>query len=241
MQSLAPLPPPAGDDVYIEVKRRLEALDDPRRIGVFGARLALYTLPVLAVEAGEGGCWWYWKGAEQHLLSILRAPQTAWLAVAKPDSRSFLAARDASRAASLAAAYAARSETATSAARCVAEATRAAIEAPFAPYAAVYAAKAADLTALIRDELQALSASDDVLALLVRPMSPPEELAGLRETLLANLQCSPEFDYWADWLQARYAGRPLDLELLSKSVFLPGNLRLRPPHEINAYLKGLVK
>ena len=47
------------------------------------------------------------------------------------------------------------------------------------------------------------------------------------------------FIYWADWLQSRYEGRPLNLDQLSQMAEIPEEIWSQKPSEINAYLKKL--
>ena len=56
---------------------------------------------------------------------------------------------------------------------------------------------------------------------------------------LTHLRQLPGFAYWADWLQARYDGIPVNGEILKKSVFLPEEIANQTPQAINHYLQEL--
>ena len=111
---------------------------------------------------------------------------------------------------------------------------------------ATYSAYAAYTTAIhandslvdwIRRELNRLNQTSvlDVYwnsAILFPPIS-------LQKKFLFHLRQLPTFDYWADWLQERYDGKPLDPEILKKSVLLPKEIAAQNPRSINRYLKEL--
>ncbi|VFM99853.1 MAG: small GTP-binding protein domain-containing protein [Candidatus Kentron sp. G] len=87
----------------------------------------------------------------------------------------------------------------------------------------------------IRHELERLAQAPDARDYLITPF--PAFLSP--GNFLARLQQLPSFEYWADWLQGRYLGRPLDPDVLEKSVNLPEEIKKQSPQAINRYLAEL--
>ena len=136
-----------------EVEAHLKKVDNPRFAAAFAARVALATLPMLAVPRGTGQAagkfLWYWeKDRERHLFAVCRALQVAWSLT--PDVAIISSIADAEATRATRAAEATRvARAAEAAAYAVADAARAAraaradATAYTAAYTAAYAAVAA--------------------------------------------------------------------------------------------------
>ncbi|MCP4702774.1 MAG: hypothetical protein GY862_38835 [Gammaproteobacteria bacterium] len=239
-----------------EVRTRLRKLDNPRLSVAFAVRMAILALPFLADRAEEKGFLWYWQkdDREKYLLAACRALQAVFLYFLDPNSVTAGIARVAvhetktdtivtvhktGRDAIVAhygnivfcAAVAADADAANTAAADAADAA--------ADAANSAAANAGDMIIFIRQELDCLKANSDALTYCVRPYPPLSGLTLLKDMLLTYLRKLPEFDYWADWLQDRYEGKPIDPGLLRKSVLLPKEIQAQSPTKINTYLKSL--
>nr|VFK65329.1 MAG: Uncharacterized conserved protein, contains ParB-like and HNH nuclease domains [Candidatus Kentron sp. TUN] len=213
-----------------EINARLKELHNPKLAIAFAARMAAIALPMLAHRTEEKGFLWYWREEERekHLLAVLRAVQTAWADSLIPDIIT--------RANAVVDAYAAAADAAAADA---ADAAYAASAADAAAYAADAAAADDDaLMDIIWRELDSLSRDSETSVYLNHPYAPPP-LSPLQEQFLARLRQLPSFEYWADWLQDRYAGRPWDPEILKKSIGLPEEIENRGPRAVNRYLKEL--
>nr|VFK56786.1 MAG: Pentapeptide repeat-containing protein [Candidatus Kentron sp. TC] len=197
------------DDLRHEVRTRLEEIGNPRLSVAFAARMALAALPALGERAEERGFLWYWVAAERekHLLAVCRASQVGWLFCV--DFSMILHVDDDARAA--------RAD-----ARADADAARIAAH--------------TDLRPFIRRELIALAENPEPAAYLARACEFPPPFAAYRDAFLSRLRQMPTFDYWADWFQDRYDGKPIDGEILKKSLFLPEGIANRDPRAINRYL-----
>ena len=217
-----------------EVEARLRKLDNPRLAAAFAARIAAMALPMLAHRTEEKGFLWYWQEEERekHLLAVLRAVQTAWADSLIPGivtrANANADAADAAFDAANAAAFAAF-------------AANAAFDAAYADADAAADANAAANAALmdiIWRELDSLSQDSETSVYLNHPYAPPP-LSPLQEQFLARLRQLPGFEYWADWLRDRYAGRPWDPEILKKSIRLPEEIENQGPRAVNRYLQEL--
>ncbi|MBT8421432.1 MAG: hypothetical protein KJO08_11320, partial [Gammaproteobacteria bacterium] len=200
-----------------EVEARLKKIGNPRLSAAFAARVALAALPMLDNKAEEKGFLWYWKDAdrEKYLLATCRALQIVW--PLSTDFSIISSESDAAAYADAAAAYAAADAYA---------------------YAAAYAARADNsLIDWIRQELEQLSKKTDSRSYFIESSPPPR--IPLQGSFLAHLREIPSFGYWADWFQARFDGRPLDREVMEKSLRLPEEIANQDPRAINRYLAEL--
>ena len=227
-----------ADKFKEEVEAYLNEIDNPRLFAAFAARVALASLPLLAIPRGTGQAGeeflWYWKeeDRERHLLAVCRALQVAW---SLPTDFAIIFDADAADAAD--AAYAAHTAAAADAFAAFAAYAAYAAVARVAARAAASAARAdSNLIPWIRQELERLARTPDITAYLREGSFPRLPLKG---PFLSQLRELPTFDYWADWLQARFDGKPLDLAILEKSVNLPGEIESQGPRAINRYLAGL--
>jgi|WetSurMetagenome_2_1015567.scaffolds.fasta_scaffold15365_2 GTPase SAR1 family protein len=217
-----------------EVKTRLEKLNNPKLSAAFAIRISLISLPFLVEKADEKGFLWYWKSEERekHLLAVLRASQVASCVLFNP------AASDAAADAASAAAAAAAAADAASAAADAASAA-AASAAAYAADAASAFNKAYYIIDFIKKELNLLHSTLNISDYLTSKINLPNEFNELKETFFNYLRNLPSFEYWADWLQDRYDGKPFNLDILEKSVLLPDEIKALTPREINRYLKQL--
>nr|VFJ76094.1 MAG: GTPase SAR1 family protein [Candidatus Kentron sp. FW] len=219
-----------------KVKARLTELGNPQLSVAFAARMAMAALPMLADRAEDKGFLWYWqeKDREKHLLAVCRALQICW---SLPIDFTIISRIDAAHAAAAdaAAAHAAADAAAAAAAADAAYAYAAADDAAAAAAADAAAHADNNLIPWIERELASLSRTRDIGGYLTGGFPP----LPLQAVFLSHLRQLPSFDYWADWFEDRYAGRPLDPEILKKSVQLPAEIRAQDPRAINRYLKEL--
>ena len=226
-----------------KVKARLREIGNPKLSAAFAARMAMAALPMLADRAEEQGFLRYWneEDREKHLLAVCRALQICWslpidFAII---SRAANAAANAAAAAADAAAAAADAAYAACAADAYAAAYADAAYADAADAAADAAANAANadnnLIPWIEQKLASLSRTRDIGGYLSDGFPP----LPLQAVFLSHLRQTPSFDYWADWLQDRYNGKPVDPDVLKKSVLLPEEIAAQDPRAINRYLQGL--
>jgi len=215
-----------------EIEKRLKDL--PRHlVAGFATRMATYVLPVLATNCDKAGFLWFWKDEkrEKHLLSLFRALNIAWYVARASDvgeeknifAYAFVYANAAADAAAGAAADAVY-------AKAAANAAKAAAYAASADNAATYAANAAAYDIAII-EFNLLTSPDNYLS---QPLPKHHQ----SELFIQSLR-KIGFDYWADWYQERLDGKPLDLELIEKTISLPDEITTKSPREINAYLASL--
>nr|VFK54740.1 MAG: GTPase SAR1 family protein [Candidatus Kentron sp. TUN]VFK58646.1 MAG: GTPase SAR1 family protein [Candidatus Kentron sp. TUN] len=219
-----------------EVRTRLEEIRDPRRSAAFAGRMALMALPGLALTdeqavRGKHFLWFWPKNRDKHLLAVCRALQFGFTY-----SIDFAIIRGTNFRAAAYAADAADDAAAAAAARAAA----------YAAYAADVADVAADVARaadsdvairFIRQELEYLADSPDVAAYLDNPTPLP--FPEHQKRFLDQLRGYPGFDYWADWFQDRYEGKPPNRDLLEKSVNLPDEVLAQEPQAINRYLAAL--
>jgi len=233
-----------------EVEARLQELNTPPLAVAFAIRLGLRVLPTLAFGVEEGKEFlWFWKKSDRskHLLAVLRAYSAAcWVVVDPAASKIAKAAatdlRVADEEARLAVITSARAV--VYAAAFVAD-TAAAITA--ATRATAFAMKAttmaAELVNLLRKELAALTESLQPVHYLQISLwkNPPPQVVQLHSVFMAQLRKAEDegFDYWADWLEARWLGKALETEHLKQSVWLDETITSKGPASINAYLKSL--
>nr|VFK31841.1 MAG: Ras of Complex, Roc, domain of DAPkinase [Candidatus Kentron sp. MB]VFK75591.1 MAG: Ras of Complex, Roc, domain of DAPkinase [Candidatus Kentron sp. MB] len=224
-----------------EVKARLEEINAPRRAAAFAARVALATLPGLAEQTENKGFLWYWQeeDRERHLLVVCHALQLAWSLTVDhvPGLRADAKAADVVRTVAARARVAIVAIVAADAIdAAVARATRAARAA--ATDAAVVAVTFDHrLMDWIRAELTRLAKARNADAYLRAADPVPEH--PLQAQFLAGLRGIPSFEYWADWFQDRFENKPIDREILKKSVRLPEEIRAQDPRAINRYLADL--
>nr|VFK39956.1 MAG: GTPase SAR1 family protein [Candidatus Kentron sp. SD]VFK45385.1 MAG: GTPase SAR1 family protein [Candidatus Kentron sp. SD]VFK79539.1 MAG: GTPase SAR1 family protein [Candidatus Kentron sp. SD] len=222
----------------------LVEIGNPRLSAAFALRVALAALPMLAQgkadRAEQGEFLWYWpeEDREKHLLAVCRALQVGWswatdLAMTSDADAAFDA--NTTTKASADAAFVADTDTTTTFA---ARAAAFAADATSAANAAAAAARADnDLMDWIRRELARLSRTSNARAYLADGAAFP--LLSLQGAFLSRLRGLPTFDYWADWFQDRYDGKPMDLEILKKSISLPEEIAAQGPRAINRYLADL--
>nr|VFK32458.1 MAG: hypothetical protein BECKMB1821G_GA0114241_11132 [Candidatus Kentron sp. MB] len=226
-----------------EVKARLEEINAPRRAAAFAARVALATLPGLAEQTENKGFLWYWQeeDRERHLLVVCHALQLAWSLTVDhvPGLRADAKAADVVRTVAARARVAIVAIVAADAIdAAVARATRAARAA--ATDAAVVAVTFDHrLMDWIRAELTRLAKARNADAYLRAADPVPEH--PLQAPFLAGLRGIPSFEYWADWFQDRFENKPIDREILKKSVRLPEEIRVQGPRAINRYLADLAE
>ncbi|MCV6636231.1 COR domain-containing protein [Candidatus Albibeggiatoa sp. nov. NOAA] len=233
-----------------KVEARLKALDNPQLSTAFAVRMALLAIPFLASQSEDKAFLWYWTEKEKYLLSTLRGIQIASFVVfntnaaanaADAANTAYVAASAANTSVSAAAYTAANAaDTATYAANAVdAAAYAAANAAANAAYAAANAKDAAAYVTILNKELELLNNNLKIKDYFTTRFCYSPELNKLRQTFFIRLRQLPRFDYWAEWLQARYEGKPLDLTLLEKTVLLPEEIQAQSPREINHYLTQL--
>jgi hypothetical protein len=88
----------------------------------------------------------------------------------------------------------------------------------------------------VEAELDSLTSSTEVLTYLQQPLIVTKTS---QSKFIMQLKAFGQgFDYWADWLDARWQGQALDLEELTTCVFLPTEILAQRPADINAYLKN---
>lgn len=210
-----------------EESRKYHDLPNCSVIG-FGARVATSILPNLA--NGEEFLWFWQIQRDQHLLAVFQASNVAWYVsqARKTTSNFFCGAGAGAGAAARKAAEAAKAD----------KAAREAAEA--AASAGIFAD--ANITFFI-DEFTYVYAPD----IIEYELSLVKSNNYLSQPLLEHPQAKQfvellkqiNFNYWAEWYQDRLDGKPFNLELLKKSVFLPDEIKSKSPREINAYLMSL--
>nr|VFK80164.1 MAG: Ras of Complex, Roc, domain of DAPkinase [Candidatus Kentron sp. SD] len=163
----------------------------------------------------------------------------AYAAAYAADAATYAAAADTATyaAAADAATYAAAADTATYAAAAD-TATYAAAAADAAAYAAAAADAYASAINFIRRELDTLSPHTELLHYLARGCED-SPLGSLQDEFLSRVRAIPSFEYWADWFEARSAGKPADPSILEASILLPEEIEVQGPRVINRYLADL--
>jgi GTPase SAR1 family protein len=215
-----------------EIAERLQDLPQHLVTG-FAARAATHVLPVLATDCDEAEFLWFWEEEERekHLSSLFQSLNVAWYAagagsVGKEKSIFANAANAATDAANAAANAAYDAVNVANAAYDAANAANAAYD---AANAVTYAAYATDYNIVIT-EFKLLTSPANYLS---QPLPKHHQ----SELFIQSLR-KIGFDYWADWYQDRVDGKPIDLELIEKTIFLPNEIT-KSPREINAYLVNL--
>ncbi len=217
-----------------KIQQRLKKLDDAWLSAAFAVRIAFDSLPRLVGDnkkQGEPPFLWFWKEEKRakQLLAVFRALQCAWSAVNLRNKEiayataHFFVANNATAARAVdAAADAARAAAASDSASAI----RAAVIAiPIAPKGAVE-----HILSLEKNHI-----TGRFLNFSVGINFQPNQIH-----LINELQAfGHDFDYWADWYEARLRGEPLDEQLARESCLLPNEILAKSPAEINAYLKSL--
>nr|VFK57219.1 MAG: Ras of Complex, Roc, domain of DAPkinase [Candidatus Kentron sp. TC] len=243
------------DEFRQEVEARLDEIGKPRLSAAFAARVALASLPLLAIPKktgpAEAGFLWFWpeEKREKHLLAVCRALQVGWSLTTDfsliLDTDTVTAnigptvdVSDVNAAAvSVSVSAISVSIASTNVAIVSAIADQVNKSVTNAAAAAAYAASADNnLIPWIRQELQRLGQTLEFGAYLDDPSFPQ---LPLQRAFLSQLRQLSNFDYWADWLQDRYDGRPIDPAILEKTVSLPEEIRAQDPRAINRYLAEL--
>jgi small GTP-binding protein len=213
----------------VEIEKRLENLPKHLVVG-FAARVATYSLPGLTENYENREFLWFWKetARQKYLLAVFRALNITWCASLQEHIR-FMGANAINTADILSAISANSSANAAD----IAYAVHIAYAATYTTNPATNAANVAIYAAnsnFTQHELNLIS-SDNYLS---QPLHEHPQTKQFIQQLKKI-----KFDYWADWYQDRLNGKPLALELLEKSVFLPDEIKSKSPREINVYLKSL--
>lgn len=215
--------------------------DQPSAVAmVLAVRTALRVAPFLGDLRSRQ------RGRSALLLPLLRGMAASWVAAKYPTHRAAIAAyadaADAADAARAEAADAARAASARAAADDYAAfvATAYVVRAAHAAYAAradaaAYAAGVATYATAIWNELatdaSAFETGSSVSSLLDRPLwsgGEPTEIAGKRREFVGTLARGGEgWEYWLQWLDDRFAGRPADEEKEVARLTLPEELWTR--------------
>ncbi|NJO17910.1 MAG: hypothetical protein HC877_19925 [Thioploca sp.] len=234
------------DNFRDEVKTRLKALNNPSLAAAFAIRAGLRVLPILACGVDEGQEFlWFWKKRDrtQHLLALLQAYNAACFFVIDPSAviaiRAFAIGEAAIQAADTICADA--SAVAAAAIHAFAVTRAAATQAiePAADHAArvavyaIYASAHTDaLIDLFRRELKILTKSSNSSRYLQTDLrySLPSSVTHFYSGFIFQLRKArvEGFDYWANWLEARWQGRAFDIEHLKQSVLLDESIILNP-------------
>jgi GTPase SAR1 family protein len=248
-----------------EVKARLKKLNNPSLAAAFAIRAGLRVLPILASGVDEGREFlWFWKKSDrtQHLLALLQAYNSACFMVINPNAsiavRTFAVGEAVVRAAEAIDANAITAATIITSAAHTFAATQAFATARDAikhsADAAAYAIHAThtvyttintttDLTDWFKIELKVLTDSLNSVHYLQTDLrhNLPSHLAHLYPVFIVQLKKARNegFDYWANWLEARWQGKAFDIEHLTQSVVLDESVTAMAPTAFNAYLKSL--
>ena len=248
-----------------EVKARLTKLNNPSLAAAFAIRAGLRVLPILASGVDEGQEFlWFWKKSDrtQHLLALLQAYNTACFMVINPNAiiairalavgdaavRATDATTDANAITVAAITTVAHAFAATQAFATARDATK---HTAAAVAYAVHATQAVRTTTnsttslidLFRKELKVLTKSLNSVHYLQTDLRHdlPSHVIHLYPVFMFQLKKARDegFDYWANWLEARWQGQAFDMEHLKQSVVLDESVTAMAPTAFNAYLKSL--
>ncbi len=245
------------DNFRDEVKTRLKALNNPSLAAAFAIRAGLRVLPILACGVDEGQEFlWFWKKRDhtQHLLALLQAYNAACFVVIDPSAviaiRAFTIGEAAIQAADTICADASAAAAAAIHAFAVTRAAATQAIEPAADHAArvavyaIYASAHNDaLINLFRRELKILTKPSNSSRYLQTDLryGLPSAVTHFYSGFIFQLRKArvEGFDYWANWLEARWHGRAFDIEHLKQSVLLDESIMAMKPTALNAYLKSL--
>ena len=256
------------EDFRKDVEARLKRLP-PRFRCAYATRCAIHSVMGLSYRREEKQDFlWFWetKKREKFQYNTLNALVVA-LNVSAGNvgaaADAYVAAADAYVAADDAYDYATYDYAASDAAYAAADTATAAADDTAATAAAAAAAAVRSLSALsllptekfhgfFLDELTYLesidksdaSAANPIVSFLARPLwsglAEAELLKQPAKQFVQDLRNFGQgFDFWADWYQERLDGKPLDLDLQKKIVFVPDEVKAGDVASLNAYLKRL--